>query len=257
VDRSIDLVALEDQLWQAGFVAADEEAVLLASAAGGDPTRLAPLVARRLTGEPLAWITGTTTFCGLELQVAPGVYVPRVQSEAVAQAAAAHLSERGVAVDLCTGAGALAVVLAAARPRARVVGTDIDPAAVACARTNGVDALVGDLFDPLPVGLRGRVEVVAGVVPYVPTPSLDLLQRDTLAFESTVPYDGGIDGTRFLRRAAAEAAGWLAPGGWLVLELGGEQADLLAPDLAAHGYVAVVELVDEDGDVRGIEARLA
>ena len=93
-------------------------------------------------------------------------------------------------------------------------------------------------------------------MPYVPTPELGLLQRDTLAFESARSYDGGPDGTAVLRRALAEAPRFLRPGGALLLELGGEAADALRGDLARHGYAGVAALVDEDGDVRGLEATL-
>ena len=83
-------------------------------------------------------------------------------------------------------------------PGARVVASDIDERAVACAAANGVEVYRGDLFAPLPSGLAGRVDVVVGVVPYVPTSALPLLQRDTFAFESTLSYDGGLDGTDIL-----------------------------------------------------------
>jgi release factor glutamine methyltransferase len=211
---------------------------------------LSALVERRLTGEPLAWITGSIEFCGRVLAIDPGVYVPRWQTELLAQCALARLPEGGVAVDLCTGCGAIAAVLAS-RPGARVVATDVDPRAVACARRNGVDALAGDLFDPVPP-LVGSVDVVTGVVPYVPTGELSLLQRDTFTFETPLAYDGGPDGCAVLRRAVAGAAAVLRPGGALLLELGGDQASLLAPDLAVFDEVAVLR--DEDGDVRGIEA---
>lgn len=241
---------VEQRLAAAGFVAAGEEADELLAAADGDERRLAAMLDRRLTGEPLAWITGTTTFCGLTVDVHPGVYVPRWMTELVAERAAERLPADGAAVDLCTGSGAVAKVLAARRPRARVVATDVDPRAVACARANGVDAREGDLLAPV---LHERFDVVTGVVPYVPTPDLPYLQRDTLTFESTLSYDGGEDGLALLRRAAAEAAVVLAPGGALVLELGGRQADLLAPGLES-AFDAIAVLTDDDGDVRGIEA---
>jgi release factor glutamine methyltransferase len=82
---------------------------------------------------------------------------------------------------------------------------------------------------------------------------LGLLQRDTFTFESARPYDGGPDGTDVLRRALTDAARFLRPGGALLLELGGEQADLLAGDLARLGYGDPTVMRDEDGHVRGIE----
>ena len=248
---------LAELLADAGFVAAAEEAGELLSRAAGDPQRLDALVARRLTGEPLAWITGSVSFCGLEVLVDPGVYVPRWQSEPLALRAAERLPANGVAVDVCTGAGAIAKTLMARRPGARVVATDLDERAVACARRNGVEAYPGDLLGPLARALDGRVDVVVGVVPYVPTPDLPLLQRDTLTFESTLSYDGGEDGTALLRRVVADSPRFLRSGGALLLELGGQQADALSDDLGRQGYVDVDVLRDEEGDVRGIEATLA
>ena len=241
-------------LSRAGFIAADAEAAALLARAAGDAALLEALVARRLTGEPLAWVIGRVTFCDLEVLVAPGVYVPRPQSEALARSAAARLPAAGTAIDLCTGTGAIAMTLQNTQPAARVVASEVDERAVACAAGNGVEVYRGDLFAPLPTGLAGKVDVVVGVVPYVPTPELSLLQRDTFAFETTLSYDGGPDGAAILRRVVADGARFLRPGGALLLELGGRQADLLSSDLARLGYVAVTALVDDDGDVRGIEA---
>jgi release factor glutamine methyltransferase len=193
-------------------------------------------------------------FCGIEVKVEPGVYVPRWQSEPLARRAVSRLAENGVAIDLCTGSGAIAAVLAAHHPGARVVASDLDERAVACATMNGVVAYRGDLFDPLPGWLEGSVDVVVGVVPYVPTPALRFLPRDTLTFESSLSYDGGGDGTDVLRRVLRDSPRFLRRGGALLLELGGEQADGLADDLERLGYAEVTVLVDEDGDTRGIEA---
>ena len=252
-----DLEALAGLLLGAGFVAAREEANELLACAAGDVALLHTLVGRRLTGEPLAWITGSVSFCGLEIGVDPGVYVPRWQSEALARRAIERLPANGAAIDLCTGTGALAKTLITERPGARVVASDVDPHAVACAVANGVEVYRGDLFAPLPRTLAGRVDVVVGVVPYVPTAQLALLQRDTLAFESPLSYDGGRDGTEILRRVLAGSPRFLRRGGALLLELGGEQAGALAGDLARLGYVDVSVVVDGEGDVRGIEATLA
>jgi release factor glutamine methyltransferase len=114
----------------------------------------------------------------------------------------------------------------------------------------------GDLFDPLPRDLEGQVDVVVAVVPYVPTAELRLLQRDTFTFETTLPYDGGADGADFLRRAVRDSARSLRRGGALLLELGGDQAELLAGELARLDYVDPTVFTDDDGDVRGIEAIL-
>jgi release factor glutamine methyltransferase len=254
---SQDRAALVARLEAGGFVAADEEADELLACAAGDGERLEALLARRCTGEPLAWITGSITFCGVEVRVDHGVYVPRWQSEQLALRAAERLPERGVAVDLCTGTGAIATVLRAQRPQARVVASEVHEPAVACARANGIEVFEGDLLDPMPPTLEGQVDVIVGVVPYVPTPELGLLQRDTFTFETALSYDGGDDGTTHLRHAIAGAPRFLRPGGALLLELGVGQPERLHDDLARHGFTDVVVLCDEDGDVRGIEATLA
>jgi release factor glutamine methyltransferase len=241
-------------LARAGCVAAEEEAAELSAAAGGDPSVLRALAERRVDGEPLAWITGHADFGGLSLRVDPGVYVPRWQSLPLARRAARRLPDGGTAVDLCTGSGAVAAVLRAERPAARVVATDTDLRAVACARSNGVGAYVGDLFTGVPAACRGATDVVVAVVPYVPTPELHVLPRDTLRFEDASHYDGGPDGTDLLRRVAADALPFLRRGGALLLELGGQQADLLNPVLERLGYRSLGAWCDEDGDVRGLEA---
>jgi len=248
------LVAL---LASEGFVAAEEEADELLAAAQDDGELLDRLVARRRTGEPLAWITGSVTFCGIEVRVDPGVYVPRWQSELIATRAVERLPADGIAVDVCTGAGAIAKTLSTRRPAARVVASDLDERAVACARANGVEAYHGDLFGPIPRALEGRVDVITGVVPYVPTPDLPLLQRDTLTFESPLSYDGGSDGTDILQRVIAESPRWLRRGGALLLELGAGQPEVLADELFNFGYAEVGVLRDDEGDVRGIAATYA
>jgi release factor glutamine methyltransferase len=251
----LDHAAVSATLARAGCLASGEEATELIAAAAGDPEGLAAFVERRVAGEPTAWIVGHVRFCGRTVRVHPGVYVPRWQTEPLAERAAALLDADGVAVDVCTGSGAIAVVLRAHRPGARVIGTDADPVAVACARDNGIEAYLGDLMDPVPEELAGRVDIVTGVVPYVPTDELRLLARDVLAFEPLSALDGGPGGTRHLRRAAQGAARWLRPGGALLLELGGDQGDEIAGHCRRLGLVDVSIVRDDDGDVRAVEAR--
>ncbi len=180
--------------------------------------------------------------------------MPRWQSVELARRAAARLPQDGTAIDLCTGAGAVAVALRSARPSARIVATDCDVRAVLCARANGIDATQGDLFDAVPPSLRGATDVVVAVAPYVPSPALRLLPRDTLEFEDPSHYDGGPDGTDVLRRVVLAAPGFLRRGGGLLLELGGDEDELLRPTLEQLGYDAVRTWNDEDGDLRGLEA---
>jgi release factor glutamine methyltransferase len=238
----------------AGFVAADDEALELIDVANGDDVILEAMVARRLRGEPIAWIVGYATFCGLRVNVHDGVYVPRWQSEPLARRAVERLPAQGVAVDLCTGSGALAMVLRAHRPDARIMATELDERAVECARSNGVDVYPGDLFTSLPRELDGQVDVIVAVVPYVPTPSLSFLPRGTFDFESTLSYDGGEEGVSVLSRVVRESVGYLRFGGALLLELGGDEAQSVEEDLASHGFSDVVIHRDDDGDLRALEA---
>jgi release factor glutamine methyltransferase len=238
-----------------GCVAPAAEAAALFEASAGGLGTVDELVARRLRGEPLAWITGWVSFCGLRIHVEPGVFVPRPHTEALARRAAEVLPETGRAVDLCTGTGAVAAVMQAARPRAEVVATDIDGNAIVCARGNGVRAIRGDLDGPLPGSFRGTVDLVTAVVPYVPQEELHLLPRDVLAHEPRRSLDGGPGGTAVLVRAADAAARLLAPGGRVLLEIGGVQADAVAPAFAALGLATIRVHRDADGRDRAIEGR--
>jgi len=242
------------RLADAGFIAAREEAEELVECSEGDDLILASMIQRRLRGEPLAWITGVATFCGSKIRIDRGVYVPRWQSEPLARRAVTRLPTQGIAIDLCTGSGAIAKTLHLARPSARVVASDVDDRAVQCASSNGVEVYGGDLFAPLPRDLEGTVDVVVGVVPYVPTRSLALLPRDTLVFESSLSYDGGEDGVHILRRVVRESGRFLRPGGALLVELGGDEVELLQDDLVGQHFTVVDTLFDDDGDVRGLEA---
>lgn len=118
----------------AGFIAAEEEAQELFKSALGDAHVLATLLARRLTGEPLAWITGRTIFCDHVIQMHTGVYVPRWQSQPLARRPSGDISDGGIAIDLCTGSGAIAKVMKLSCPTSRVIATELDPRAVPCAR---------------------------------------------------------------------------------------------------------------------------
>jgi len=250
-EPAMDRQAVIGALVRAGCVAPEEEAaeLIAAAGAGGD---LAGMVARRSTGEPLAWITGRTVFCGLEVAVDPGVYVPRWQSEPLARLAAHLLPPTGLGVDLATGSGAVAMVMQAARPGARVVATEIDPTAVRCARRNGVAVHQGYLHEPLPPDLAGRVDVLSGVLPYVPDDALHLLPRDVLAFEPRAALDGGVRGLEVVSAVVADSGAWVRSGGWMVLEVGGDQIPAVSALFEGAGYAAVDVLEDDDGDPRGV-----
>jgi len=154
---------------------------------------------------------------------------------------------RHVIVDLCCGAGAIGAALTAAADRAEVHAADIDPAAVRCARQNlpAGHVYLGDLYEPLPARLRGRVGVLTANVPYVPTAEIGFLPPEARAHEPRAALDGGMDGLDVLRRVAAGAPGWLAPGGYLLTETSVRQVPAAEAVLAASGLATRVARSDE------------
>ncbi len=257
--RDVDQSPLDDltaRLRAAGCVFAEDEAALLAERAD-DAAHLEALVARRVAGEPLEHVLGYVDFHGLRVAVDPGVFVPRQRTTLLVDEAVALGRRAGpavVVVDLCCGAGALGLATAVGLGGDTTVSlhaSDVDPAAVACAARNvaavGGTASAGDLLDPLPPGLRGRVDLLLANVPYVPTTEIALLPREARDHEAHVALDGGGDGLDVLRRVAAEAPAWLAPGGHLLTESGERQAAGAVAVLDRAGLVARVVRDDEIG----------
>ncbi|WP_221359088.1 putative protein N(5)-glutamine methyltransferase [Streptomyces beigongshangae] len=234
-------------LRSAGCVFAEDEARLLLSTAR-TPAELAAMVDRRAAGRPLEHVLGWAGFSGLRIAVEPGVFVPRRRTEFLVRRALALAPAAPVVVDLCCGSGAVGAALAASLPGAELHAADIDPVAVRCARRNlGVRGRVhrGDLFEALPGGLRGRVGVLAANVPYVPTGEVGLLPPEARDHEPLVALDGGGDGLDVLRRVAAEAPRWLAPGGGLLVETSERQADLAVGIFADAGLTPRHEVSEE------------
>ncbi|THA38322.1 putative protein N(5)-glutamine methyltransferase, partial [Streptomyces sp. A1136] len=182
------------------------------------------------------------------IAVDPGVFVPRRRTEFLIRQAVALAPEPAVVVDLCCGSGALGAALAAALDRVELHAADVEPAAVRCARRNIGDrgeVYEGDLFAPLPGSLRGRVDVLLANVPYVPTEDVALLPAEARVHEPLVALDGGGDGLDVLRRVAAEAPRWLAPGGSLLVETSERQAERAARVIGDSGLVPRVVSCDE------------
>ena len=253
--------AVVARLRAAGCVFAEEEAEILTSSAG-TAGELDAMILRRASGEPLEQVVGWASFRGLRLDVDPGVFVPRRRSEflvAVAAGLAAGLAAGSpVVVDLCCGTGALGVAVAAALGAslggdraAELHAADLDPAAVACARRNvarvGGRVYAGDLFCALPASVRGRVNVLICNAPYVPTTEIAFMPAEARDHEALMALDGGTDGLAILRRVADAAAGWLAPGGVLLVETSEQQAPEMADAMAAGGLASRTWSDDESG----------
>ncbi|MFJ9037133.1 putative protein N(5)-glutamine methyltransferase [Streptomyces sp. NPDC102406] len=244
---SLDPSPVVATLRRAGCVFAEDEARVLLSSAR-DAAELAGMVERRATGLPLEHVVGWAEFCGLRVAVDPGVFVPRRRTEFLVRQALALCPPGAVVVDLCCGSGAVAAVLADRRP-ARLHAADLDPAAVRCARRNvaplGGEVHEGDLYDPLPAELTGRVDILVANGPYVPTGDVPLLPPEAREHERLMALDGGADGLDVLRRVAAGAPRWLAPGGHLFVETGEHQAEAAESAVRSAGLRPRV-MRDED-----------
>ncbi|MDG9712875.1 putative protein N(5)-glutamine methyltransferase [Streptomyces sp. DH10] len=232
----------------AGCVFAEDEAELILTTAR-TPAEAAAMVERRVAGLPLELVVGWAEFRGLRITVDPGVFVPRRRTEFLVEQALARAPGAGVVVDLCCGSGAVGAALAAGLGRVELHAADIDPAAVRCARGNvtaaGGHVHQGDLFDALPGDLRGRVGILAANVPYVPSGEIGLLPLEARAHEPLVALDGGADGLDVLRRVAAEAPHWLAPGGCVLVETSRHQAQTALDAFERNGLTAHLAVSQE------------
>ncbi|MFD5074912.1 putative protein N(5)-glutamine methyltransferase [Streptomyces sp. NPDC058371] len=235
-------------LRSAGCVFAEDEAELILSTAR-TPDEVAAMVDRRVAGLPLEHVVGWAEFHGLRVTVDPGVFVPRRRTEFLVEQAVAHARDATVVVDLCCGSGAVGAALATSLGGPELHAADIDPAAVRCARRNvapfGGHVHEGDLFAALPGTLLGRLDVLAANVPYVPTGEVGLLPAEARDHEPLVALDGGADGLDVLRRVAAEAPRWLAPGGCLLVETSELQAPSAVEAFARAGLLARLAVCEE------------
>lgn len=244
----------------AGCVFAEDEARLLIAEARG-PDELVAMVERRISGIPLEHVLGWAEFHGLRIAVDPGLFVPRRRTEFLADQAiaiAARVPDRApIIVDLCCGTGAVSAALVAALDRVETHSVDIDPAEVRCARRNlpGQAVYEGDLYQPLPTGLRGRVRVLVANAPYVPSDAVALMPPEAREHESLVALDGGPDGLDIVRRVITAAPDWLAPGGHLLVETSVRQAPLAVEAATGNGMTARVTSSEERGGTVVIATR--
>lgn len=240
VEDGVMRETIVERLRASGCVFAEEEAELLAGAAGSE-AELEAMTVRRMAGEPLEYVIGRVEFCGVWVALAPGVFIPRRRTEFLVREAIRRCSPGAVVVDLCCGSGAVGAAIAAAVPLGELHAADIDPVAAACARQNVPGHVyAGSLFDPLPGALRGRVDVLVVNPPYVPTAEIPLLPSEARDHEPLVTLDGGTDGLDVLRRVASAAPRWLAPGGCLLAETSARQAARAMAAIADADLVAGV-----------------
>ncbi|MEV5832972.1 putative protein N(5)-glutamine methyltransferase [Nocardia sp. NPDC052112] len=248
-----DVVA---QLRAAGCVFAEDEARLLTDAAAQTGADLAELVARRVSGTPLEYLLGWTEFHGIRVAVSSGVFVPRQRTAFLVDNAAElarTMPAHPVVVDMCCGSGALglalATILAAEGRPIELAAADIEPTAVECARRNltpiGAHVYEGDLFQPLPRELRGRIDILLANTPYVPSEMISRMPPEARDYEPRAALDGGPDGLDIFRRVVTAARTWLAPGGHLLVESSEAQARPAITVLSAHGFTGRIAESEE------------
>ncbi len=224
--------------------------------------RLQLWLARRKAGEPVQYILGETEFYGLPFRVAPGVLIPRPETEHLVEAVLrllAAVPSPSIA-DIGTGSGAIAVALAHARPDARVTAVDISREALKIATENAerngvaerIRFFAGDLLAPL---AGERFDCIASNPPYVARDDRDVLAVEVREHEPALALYGGAEGLEAYRRLIPSSRGQLFAGGWLALEIGYGQRKAIEAMLLAAGYDPISFVADYQGIARVALAR--
>jgi len=223
------------------------------------------LVKRRGAREPLQHIVGSTSFCGLEIKVNRHVFVPRPETERLAEHAWKYLASLGPpplpVLDFGTGSGCIAVTLAAKCPHLDVHALDVSPEALTVARENsrlnGVDARIqfhaGDGFASLEAQLS--FSLIVSNPPYVPTADIDVLAPEVRNHDPRIALDGGRDGLDFYRKLAGEGRGRLRPDGRIMVEMGDGQEERLREMFVQHKWIVESIEPDYNGRPRILTAR--
>ena len=245
---------LAQHLREGGIAEADTEARLLFQALTGrspadllaepalsctDP-RLPELLARRLRREPLQYLLGETDFYGETYRVAPGVLIPRLDTEVLVEQALALLPQGGRFADLCTGSGCIAISILAHRPDLTADAFDLSPQALALAeenrQRNGVASrLTLHRADLLQEELAGTYDAILSNPPYIPTQDLATLAPE-LSYEPSMALDGGTDGMLFYRTFLRRHCHALREGGFFLFEIGHDQQDAICREADAAGF---------------------
>ncbi len=227
---------------------------------------LAPLIARRAGGEPLAYLLGEREFYGRPFTVNPDVLIPRPETELLVEVAIDLLARREPAarpprvIDVGTGSGCVAATLALERPEAHVMATDVSPAALEVARANAVRHGVADRLTLVHAALTGEgvldtpVDLVVSNPPYVAERDRDGLPTGVRDFEPAVALFGGPDGLAVIRALLPAAARALGPGGRVAIEVGAGQACTVEALLPAAGLAWVETRPDLAGIARVLVA---
>lgn len=224
-------------------------------------TRFDAMLARRLAGEPIAYILGRREFYGLNLDVTPATLIPRPDTETLVETALAKIPERLPCrvLDLGTGSGAIALTVAAQRPHAAITAVDSSPSALQVAARNAkklkldnIRFIESDWFSALP---DAKFDVIASNPPYIAESDAHLQQGD-LRFEPESALIAGMDGLDCIRSIVADADKYLNADGWLLLEHGYDQAEQVRALLQQAGFINTTSVHDLAGIPRVSLAQL-
>lgn len=215
------------------------------------------LIARRLRGEPVAYITGVREFWSMPMKVAPGALIPRPETEFVVECALKAVGDRNAAVDILdlgTGSGNITAALASMLPNARFVMTDISGDAIEIAIQNTsfagkrVFAKVGDLFGALGADLS--FDIIASNPPYIGLDDMKSLSRDIIQYEPHEALFAGPSGLDLIGRIIKDTRRHLKDGGWLVMEMGIDQAKSVKDMAIEAGFAGEIRITK---DLSGID----
>jgi len=216
-------------------------------------------VRRRASREPLAYILGRTEFWSLPLRVTPAVLIPRPDTELLVEEALPRLSGAARVLDVGTGSGALAIALAHERPECRVVAIDVSAEALAVAAENACNNRVAERIGFIPADLAalagGPFDLIVANPPYIPSAELATLMPEVRDFEPPLALDGGSDGLDAYRALARQAEAMLAPGGWLLVEVGIGQAAAVEKMFVSAGLAEIFISHDLAGIERVVGGR--
>ena len=232
--------------------------------------RLQALLDQRLSGVPLAHLSGRQRFMGLDMLAGPAALIPRRETELLGHAALELVRKRveqtgaATVIDVCTGSGNLALAVACLAPASRVHASDLSDDAVALARLNAahlgvadrVDLRAGDLLEPFDQAeFHGTVDVLICNPPYISSGKVDTMHHEISAFEPRLAFDGGPLGVRILQRLIREAPRFLAPTGSLAFEVGEGQGPAVLRRLEIGGvFKQLRTFCDAAGGIRAIVA---
>ena len=264
------------RLRQAGVEAFNLEARILVAQAAGKTTEellkdlnlysspaveeaVCKNIRRRLDGEPVAYITGTWEFYGLPMVVTPDVLIPRMDTEVLVDAAKALLTGRKMdarILDLCCGSGCIACALAHEFPAAKLVAVDISASALEVCRRNialnrlssHVLTLPGDALNTPPMSI-GKFDMIVSNPPYIASREIMALDPSVRDYEPIWALDGGKDGLKFYKGIIKYWKSLLRPGGYLLFEVGEDQAEAVKDMILSAGFLGA----DTAKDTLGVE----